>query len=308
MNKKQIGVIAMLIAAFGLAFAVLLMKIIPMETNLQPQDVAIWRFTIGAPTLWLILLLKKKPKPASLKSLWRFLALGGIYSAANFSAVFALQRLPSSIYIIIFFIYPSLVILYALLSDGTVPRLFWIGLPLTMVGLFLTSFEFGSVFSVDPVGLLITVANACAVAVYMVLSEKVFRTAGDHLAGTTFVFTGAMLAGFLMIPFLGMRTPESVQGWALLIALSIIGTLIPIFAMNIGLGLLTAARGSIIITIQPVLNILLGVLFLHESLSLQQWIGGGIVILAVILLERSPDRVSRIEAGRNEILPQAEQE
>ena len=89
MNKKQIGVIAMLIAAFGLAFAVLLMKIIPMATNLQPQDVAIWRFTIGAPALWLILLLKKKPKPASLKSLWRFLALGGIYSAANFSAVFA---------------------------------------------------------------------------------------------------------------------------------------------------------------------------------------------------------------------------
>jgi drug/metabolite transporter (DMT)-like permease len=112
-----------------------------------------------------------------------------------------------------------------------------------------------------------------------------------------------MLAGFFMIPFLGVHTPGSIQGWALLIALSIIGTLIPIFAMNIGLGLLTAARGSIIITIQPVLNILLGVLFLHESLSLQQWIGGGIVILAVILLQRSPDRVSRIEAGRNEILP-----
>ena len=188
------------------------------------------------------------------------------------------------------------------------PRLFWIGLPLTMVGLFLTSFEFGSVFSVDPVGLLITVANACVVAAYMVLSEKVFRAAGDHLIGTTFVFTGAMLAGFFMIPFLGVHTPGSIQGWALLIALSIIGTLIPIFAMNIGLGLLTAARGSIIITIQPVLNILLGVLFLHESLSLQQWIGGGIVILAVILLQRSPARVSRIEAGRNEILPQAEQD
>jgi len=36
---------------------------------------------------------------------------------------------------------------------------------------------------------------------------------------------------------------------------------------------------------------LLGMLVFKEKLTFQQWIGGGLVILAVILLNRSPDRV-----------------
>jgi hypothetical protein len=31
--------------------------------------------------------------------------------------------------------------------------------------------------------------------------------------------------------------------------------------------------------------------FLDETLTLQQWIGGGLVILAIVLMQRSPDRL-----------------
>jgi drug/metabolite transporter (DMT)-like permease len=201
-----------------------------------------------------------------------------------------LQRLSSSIYIIVCFIYPSLVVLYSFFSGSAVPRLFWLGMPLTLFGLLLTTFEFGSVFAIDPIGLLITIVNASALAAYMILSGKVFKTVQNKLPGTTIAMSAAMLVGIILIPFLGIEIPNTLEGWVMLVLLSTIGTVMPFFAMNYGLSLLTTARGSIIITIQPVLTVLLGMIFLNETLTLQQWIGGGLVILAIILLERSPDR------------------
>lgn len=299
MNKRLLGLIAMMIAALGLAIAVILMKVLPEFTQMPPQHVAIWRFTIAAPALWLVLGLRRKPRRIIPSRPWWFFLLGLVFSVASFSAVFALQRLSSSIYVIIFYIYPSLVVLYSLLTGGTVPRLFWLGLPLTLLGLLLTSFEFGAVIAIDPVGLVITVINACALAAYMIISEKAFKTVDDQLAGTNGVMTGAMLVGFMLIPILGISTPGTLQGWGLMVLFSIFGTLMPILAMNIGLGLLTAARGSVIITVQPVLNVLLAMVFLNESLTLQQWFGGGLVILAVILLERSPDRILKGKEDRD---------
>ena len=67
MNKKLIGVIAMLIAALGLAIAVIFMKLIPMHTHLLARHVAIWRFTIAAPVMWMIMLFRTKPLGTALK-------------------------------------------------------------------------------------------------------------------------------------------------------------------------------------------------------------------------------------------------
>jgi drug/metabolite transporter (DMT)-like permease len=170
---------------------------------------------------------------------------------------------------------------------------------MTLVGLVLTSFKFGSVLAIDPVGMVITLINALALAAYMIVSEKAFKAVDDQLTGTNGVMTGAMLVGLALIPFLGISIPGSLQGWLLLVTFSLFGTLMPILAMNIGLRLVTAARGSVIITVQPVLNVLLGMLFLGEMLTPQQWFGGGLVILAVILLQRSPDRLLKTGADQD---------
>jgi len=298
MNKKYLGIFAMLISAIGLGIGVILTKLILEYTNIPAQHVPIWRFSIAAPALALILAFRKQPKRMVPNHPWWFLGLGSIFSVAGFSAVFALQRLPSSIYVIILYIYPSLIVLYALLKGSVVPRLFWLGLPLTLLGLVLISIEFGSDLAIDPMGFVITLVNACAIAIYMIISEKAFKAVEDQLSATLGVMTGAMLIGLLLIPVLGISTPSTLRGWVLLVSFSIFGTLMPLLAMNIGLRLITAARGSVIITVQPVLNVLLAMLLLKESLTLQQWFGGALVIIAVVLLERSPDRVLQMKVDQ----------
>jgi len=295
MKEKQLGIITMVIASLGLGIAVLFMKVIPDLTGMPPQHVAIWRFTIATPILWFILKVKNPKKRLMPDHPWLFLTLGLVFSAASFSAIFALQRLSSSIYVILIYIYPSLVVIYALLTGGRVPKLFWLGLPLTMLGLFLTSFEFGAALAIDSIGLVITLINALVLVAYMVLSEKAFTDMENPLSGTTGVMSGAFMVGLLLIPILGISSPDTIRGWLYLVSFSIFGTLMPIMGMNISLGLLGAARGSVIITLQPIFTVLMAMFFLNETLSFQQWIGGGLVILAIVLLQRSPDRPGKLE-------------
>ena len=300
MKRYQTGFLLMILAATMLAFATLLMKQIPQITILLPKDVAIWRFSIATPLLWLFYFLKQGSNKKLPGSPWRFLGLGCAYALANFCAVFALARLASSLYVIIVFIYPSLVVLFSLLTGGRVPKLYWLGLPLTLIGLLLITNQLGSDLVVNPLGLVITVLNAVAMATYFILSERLFRNINQKFLGTNWVMTGAMIAGLLMIPFLQVQTPGSVLGWLYLISLSIFGTLIPILAMNFGLQLVGAARGSVVITLQPILTVLISTIFLGERLSILQWIGGILVITAVVMLQLSPDKGNKPVSSKSD--------
>jgi drug/metabolite transporter (DMT)-like permease len=293
MQRKRLGFVLMTLSALGLAFSTILMKIIPQFTSLRPGDVAIWRFTIAAPLFWLFMTFGKRNDRRVSSPVWQFLGLGVIYAVANFSAVFALSRLDSSLYVIIVYIYPSLVVLFSLGAGKPIPRLYWLGLPMTFLGLALTAYDFGQAVSIDLIGLLITILNALAMAAYMMLSELDFKKEKGRLAGTKWVLTGAMMAGLIMILLLGCRAPSSWRGWLLLLSFGVLGTLIPILLMNIGLQQIGAARASVIITLQPVLTVIFSTLFLGDSLTLQQWMGGAVVILAVFLLQRSSDRMRK---------------
>lgn len=293
MKQKQLGILIMVIAAITFSAAIILMKVIPESTRMEPAHVAIWRFTIAAPVYWMVSLFRSSQSQVAANHRWRFMLAGLVFSTASFSAVFALSYLPSSIFVIIISISPSLVVLFSLIAGRPVPKLFWFGLPMTMIGLVLTAYEFGTALVVNPVGLVISLINAMAFGGYMLVSEKVFSNVRDRISGTNWVMTGAMITGLSLIPILGLSTPESTFGWLLLFSLGIVGTVVPIYAMNTGLQMIGAARGSIITTLQPVVTVLFSTVFLNESLSIQQWVGGSMVVVAVILLQRSPDRVNR---------------
>jgi len=290
MKRNQRGILIMVMAAAFLASSTILLKQIPLLTNLKPRDVAIWRFSIATPFFWMFYILKNKGVERTPGRPWRLLGLGCVFAFASFCAIFALSRLSSSLYIIIVYIYPTLITLFSLIFGGRVPKLFWFGIPLTLVGIILLSIQTGSDLKIDPVGFAITIVNAFAMAAYFYLSGRLFKTIQNKLLGTSWVMTGAMVAGLLMIPFLGVQMPESIKGWILLFLLSFFGTLFPILATNVGLQMIGAARGGVIVTIQPLLTGLFSMIVFNEKLSILQWVGGLLVIAAVVILQLSPDR------------------
>lgn len=290
MKKEQLGFILMILAASGFAISVILMRVMTQSMAMPTHQIGIWRYTIAGFTIWLFDFFRMENSSLPKEKPFRLIGLGFIFTLSGFSALFALDRIPSSLYIIILYIYPSLIVLYSLIRNRPVPSLFWLGLPMSFIGLVLTVYQPGQKLVIDSFGLLMTIINALSMMVYMIWSEKVFRTVNDRLSGTKWVMTGAMLTSVVLIPFLGLSLPDLGRDWILLLSYSFFGTLMPVLSLNAGVQLIGAARGSVIITFQPVITILLSLLFLNEILTLQQWFGGLLVISAVIFLQLSPDR------------------
>ncbi len=289
MKKKTAGILLFVVAAFALSFSTILLKYIPQLTSISAGQTGILRFLIAAPIMWLFGYFRSPEERKIPRGSLKFVALGLVFAVSSFSAVFALELLSASIYNIVVYIYPTFVVLFSLLMKRPVPRLFWIGLPLSMMGLFLVTFKFNTSITVDPWGIFITIINALALSSYMILSDRLFQNGIKKSLGTKLVLTGSMIAGFLMIPIVGFRLPDTFLGWVLVFSLGIVGTVVPILAMNTGLQYLGAARGSIIVSFQPVLTILFATIFLDESLSLQQWLGGALVVTGILLIQLSSD-------------------
>jgi drug/metabolite transporter (DMT)-like permease len=286
------GSIFMLLAALGFSLSVILMRVMTQSMSMPIYQIGIWRFLIAGSLIWFVDIFRTENAQLPKNRLVSLIGLGLIFSISGFSALSALDKIPSSIYIIIIYIYPSLVVLFALLRHRPVPGLVWIGLPMSFIGLVLTAYHPGQSISVNPIGLTMTLINACARAIYFILGESIFDGVKNRFSGTIWVITGTTLVSLVLIPFLGLTLPSTSREWIMLLTYSILGTLMPILSMNIGLQLLGAARSSVMITIQPVITILMSVLFLNEILSFRQWMGGLLVIFANLVLQISPKRNS----------------
>lgn len=294
-KAQQLGFLFMVIAAIGLMWATILMKLIPQETDLTPGQVAVWRFAIAAPLMWIFTLSSQKPSEWVPKRIWRLIGLGGVFSIASLTALSSLGRLSSSLYAILVYIYPSLVVVYLLIAKRPVPRLWWLGIPLTLIGLVLTVFNFSQSIQMDWLGVVLSVSNGIVLAIYNLLGEGVFGEVPNKQVGTTWVQTGAMVFGLFMGLVFGFNIPDDQHGWLLLISLGVFGTMVPILALNHGIHMLGAARSSVIMTVQPVMTVILSTILLGDLLTLQQWLGGFIVILAILLLQWNPQHPGKTD-------------
>ena len=95
-KTQQLGLLFMTISAIGLAIGTILMKLIPVKTDLAPTQVAVWRFAIAAPLMWLFTAAGKKKVALGSKQIWRLIGMGVVFSAASLLALLSLGRLSSS--------------------------------------------------------------------------------------------------------------------------------------------------------------------------------------------------------------------
>lgn len=107
---------------------------------------------------------------------------------------------------------------------------------------------------------------------------------------------GYILCGILVAPVVGLDEgivfPETVLGWFCLSAAGIAVTL-GFVCFFIGAGYIGITRAVILTISEPVIAILIAILFLRETLSFVQWSGVAIIVSCLYLFEesgRSPSR------------------
>lgn len=294
LSNRQIGILWVLLAALGYAFLPIFTRFIYQLSDLQPTDVALWRFIFATPAIWAIVYLnrnsqkQKNARHDEPRQILRMFSLGLLYATSALTVFFGLQYIEASLYIIIFYTYPAMVALINVFLGEKLRPIAWLALALTLTGVILTVPDLRLAGDDVVLGLGIALLNALAVAIYFVIVSREMPKVGSVMRGTAYVITGTLLVLLLTLPFFGLQLPPNPQVLALLLGMGTLSTAMPIFVINLGIEKIGVTQASIIVTIEPLMTMALALFLLGEVILPIQWLGAAFIIAGVIILEIRP--------------------
>ena len=196
----------------------------------------------------------------------------------------ALKRMDSGLAIVIFYTYPILVVFGNWLINRQRPsRNIVIALAMSVTGVVITV---GQVGDATGAGVLLCFASTLTYTTYTLGSARVLPKT-DLFTGVTVVMLGAFTCFALLAtigsPFIEVSFPETRDGWINVVLLAIIATALATGVFFVGIRNLGPNTTSLLTTFEPVLTIVAGIAFLHETFTLARGIGAAFVIGALIV-------------------------
>lgn len=294
LSQRHLGLLWVFLAICGYAFLPIFTRKIYASSELIPTDIALWRFLIATPTIWLGIILsekitKKRPKSSDSRAqIIKMLSLGILYAVAALCAFFGLQYIPASTFVVLFYTYPAFVALIAVFRGQRLRLAAWMALALTLIGVALTVPDLSLAGENTMLGISIAILNAIVVAIYFSIVGGVMKHAASIIHGSAWIITGTLGFLLLTIPFFGFHAPTNTITWLSLIGLAIISTALPILLTILAIQAIGATQTSIIATAEPILTMSLAFLLLGEIILPIQWFGAAFIISGVIILEIRP--------------------
>jgi len=253
------------------------------------------RFTMAGLAWWGILLLRRRLLWPGARRAAQAVGLGALVYAPNALAYYQGTALvPGSLAAMAVAAVPVVVALLAwLLLRERLGWLGWMALMLAVVGGMMLAGGPGG--SADPVGLLWLGGAIMFYSLYIVLSAPVTRALSPPIAISCIVVGAALfywlwggLTGRLDFDF------DSI-GWTVVAGMALLPTVLAMFAFLAGVEIVGATRAAILSMLEPVVGVLLSVLILHDRPGPLQVAGGGLVILAAVLVQRERARAQAVE-------------
>ena len=290
-TREREGILWILLAAAGFSLMPTIVKTVYSHSSLEPLDLAVWRFILAVPLMWILIGLRKPaqqhPQDKGIAPLGA-LCIGILFAAAVLCAFFALERLPGSTYVVLFFTYPAMIVLLStFLGEAISPRA-WLALALALVGIGLTVPDFISPNAIDPLGALLALANAATVAAYYLLARRLLVGVEDVSRASARMMGATLIILLLAVPARGLQLPQNPATVLGLLSIATLGTVLPVFATNIAIQRIGPARASLVSTIEPVLAMLVAMILLGEVILPPQWLGAALIVGSVVILQLRP--------------------
>ena len=290
-RKEREGFIWILLAAAGFSAMPSMVKFTYLHSAFEPMDIAVWRFILAVPVLWMLVIYRRRtvfPTRTSDAPVKKALLIGVMLSAAVLAAFFGLERLPASTYIVLFYSYPAMVVLLSVLLGEPIRLRAWLALAMALCGVVLTVPDFSAVGGGDMLGVALVLGNAAIVAVYYILSKRVLNGVADVSGASAWMMLGTLLVLLLLIPLRGLQMPQNPFILLLLFGIAILGTVLPVYAINIAIQRIGAAQASLVSTVEPPLSMVISMIVLGEAIIANQWLGAALIIGSVIVLQLGP--------------------
>jgi len=286
-NKKEIiGVGAVLLSAVCFAMTSILIKT-AYTLDLSPLQILALQSWIASLLLLLYGLLFDRKIFKLSKRNTLILAFQGIIGSLGTSVLFAyaLLYLPVSMATLLLYLYPVLVmgagVIFLHKKVGVKEK---IALVCTLAGTTLASGVFSGVGGIPLEGILLGIAAAVAYASFNVVGEVALQEVSP-LTAMCYAQWFSSLGLILYLKGNVFQIPWSSPGvWGIGIALATIASILPFYLILVGIQKIGSDKAAILSTFELPVTFIMAALILKEIPNLAQWVGGGVVLGGIILL------------------------
>lgn len=254
-----------------------------LQADISIPNMLFWRFFIAGlfTTLISFSVFKKQIYRDLFKS---FLLCAVFYSSSTALYFLSSTYIGTGLAMVIFFTFPVFVIFLSwLFYKQKISPIYYIAIALILIGLGLLSHN--AEIALDAIGILFAIFSAVLYAIYLVASKK---QAGQlhPLLLTLMVCYSCSFVFFNISIFHGSFViPQTLEVWGHVMGLAVICTALPILFTLYGLKYISAAKTSILSALEPVIVVIIGVLFLEEAITFKQVLGIIIILSAAILVQ-----------------------
>lgn len=275
-SKRYVGVGMMLGAA--LAFALLGGMIKTLDPRFRIWDIAFYRLFCNA----VVILLFFRP----LSQLGRvflpgwLMARGGFGATAFLLMVWALQLLPLSMAIVLFYTFPAFAAFFSVLlfkSRLTTISILWLGL--TFIGVVIISgLRIGDNFFGMIIALVGGLMGGLTVAI---IKELRYKT------GPVPIYFSLCAVGTLITAgpfFMNPQVPVTMIDWVLIPG-TVIASFVGQMLMTYGFRFCQSWEGGMLLSTEVILTVMMGVFFFGDQLTLQFGIGSLLIFISVIAMQ-----------------------
>ena len=249
----------------------------------------------------IVALTRRDALRTNLREVVLFAALGiGGLALVQWSYFFAIHRLPIGEALLVQFVAPLLVALWAwLVYREAIRRRIWLALALSLSGLVLIV-QLWHVHKLDGLGLAAAGLACLSYAFYLLVAERgVKRRDAISLSAWGFLFATLFWAAaqpWWSFPDSYFRGDASLLGrldsvhlpiWVLVAWMVVLGTIVPFVLVVGALRHVSATRVGIVAMLEPVVAILVAWIWLEESLQQVQLIGATLTLTGIVLAQTS---------------------
>ncbi|AGH95993.1 EamA family transporter [Pseudobdellovibrio exovorus] len=242
---------------------------------LTPQGVTALRLLFSS----LLLLLVWRPWRYTLdRSIWKSIFLyGASLGGMNLLFYMALQRIPLGVAVALEFTGPLLV---ALLASRHLRDLLWVGLAILGI-LLLLPLGLIDGANLDPVGITYALLAGACWALYIIFGQRT----GSSVPSGVITAWGMLVAAIAVVPFgvfVAHKELFNLDVWPIAFGVAVLSSALPYSLEMVALKRLPAKTFSILMSLEPALAALSGLLFLNEKLNFTQLLAIALLIIASV--------------------------
>lgn len=241
------------------------------------------RFGLSAAIMTLILILRNEPLPRG-RVLALLIGMGALgYVGQSFSYLSAIQYASAGLVALLLYLYPVFVFILSVIFLRE--KVTWVkvaALLLALVGTALTVGPAGG----QLIGILLAIAAAVVYSVYIIVGTDVMKHVGA-VQSSVVIFASAGTVYGILTAVNGAHFPASSSGWWSMAGIVLLATVIPVVTFLAGLERIGPTNAAMLSTLEPVVTVLLAAWLFAERLEPITLVGGGLILVAVVVLTRS---------------------